>query len=162
VESTSRVKLKIPPGIDENSRLRSVGNGEAGVRGGPRGDLYIVIHVKEHPTFSREDANLFCEVPVPFAVAALGGEIKVPTLEGPMEVRIPSGTQSGTTLRQRGKGMPALNGGSRGDLLVRVTVSVPKELNSLQRKKLEEFAEAMGEDAGGSKTFFDRIKESFT
>jgi len=161
-ESTSRIKLKIPAGIEDGSRLRSVRNGEAGLRGGPPGDLYVVMHIKEHEVFEREESNLFCEVPVSFSTAALGGEIKVPTLEGQANLKVPAGTQSGTAFKLRGKGIPTLNSSSRGDLIVRVVVEVPTKLNAEQRKKLEEFAELMGEENSPlHKSFFDKAKDFF-
>ena len=105
VENTSRIKLKVPGGISDGSRLRTSGNGEAGIRGGPSGDLYVVIHIKEHPIFQREEDNLYCEVPIAFTVAALGGEIAVPTLEGKANLKVPAGTQSGQVFKLRGKGI---------------------------------------------------------
>ena len=102
-EAPSRIKLKIPAGIEDGSRLRSVRNGEAGIRGGPPGDLYVVIHIKEHEVFEREETNLFCEVPISFATAALGGELNVPTLEGQAQLKVPAGTQSGTAFNFAGK-----------------------------------------------------------
>lgn len=162
VEAPSRIKLKIPPGIEDGSRLRSMRNGEAGIRGGPPGDLYVVIHVKEHEVFEREAEHLFCEVPLPFTSAALGGELRVPTLEGQAQLKIPAGTQSGSTFKLRGRGMPMLNTTARGDLMVRVLVEVPSALNGEQRKKLEEFAQLMGEDnAPLHKSFFEKAKEFF-
>jgi molecular chaperone DnaJ len=162
-EQTSRIKLRIPPGIEDGSRLRSVRNGEAGIRGGPPGDLYVVIHVKEHEVFEREGENLFCEIPAPFTVAALGGELEVPTLGGRANVKIPAGTQSGTVFKLRGKGMPVLNSSHSGDLMVRVVVEVPTKLNGEQRRKLEEFAELMGEEnAPLRKSFFEKAKGFFT
>lgn len=162
VEAPSRIKLKIPAGIEDGSRLRSMRNGEAGIRGGPPGDLYVVIHVKEHEVFEREAEHLFCEVPLPFTSAALGGELRVPTLEGQAQLKIPAGTQSGSTFKLRGRGMPMLNTTARGDLMVRVLVEVPSALNGEQRKKLEEFAQLMGEDnAPLHKSFFEKAKEFF-
>jgi len=162
VERTSRIKLKIPAGIEHGSRLRSPGNGEAGVRGGARGDLYVVIHIKEHEIFQRDEDNLYCELPIPFATATLGGEVEVPTLEGKALLKIPHGTQSGTPFKLRGKGMPVINSSARGELIVTVMVEVPTKLNSEQRKKLEEFAELMGEDnAPVQKSFFEKAKEFF-
>jgi molecular chaperone DnaJ len=162
VEAPSRIKLKIPAGIEDGSRLRSVRNGEAGIRGGAPGDLYVVIHVKEHEVFEREDNNLFCEIPVSFTVAALGGEVKVPTLEGQAQLKIPAGTQSNTAFKLRGKGIPSLNSNSRGDLVVRVFVEVPTRLNSEQRQKLEELSELMGdENTPLHKGFFEKAKEFF-
>ncbi len=159
-ESTSRIKIKIPPGIQDGSRLRSTGNGEAGVQGGPPGDLYIVIHVREHEVFVRDDEDLHCEVPVSFTTAALGGEINVPTLGGRAGLKIPAGTQSGTVFKLRGKGMPVLQSTAHGDLLVRVVVEVPTRLTAEQRSKLQEFAETCGEhNHPQHKSFFDRVKE---
>ena len=162
VESRSRIKLKIPAGIMDGSRLRSSRNGEAGIRGGPPGDLYVVIHIKEHTVFDREEDDLYCEVPVSFATATLGGEIKVPTLEGKAMLKIPAGTQGGTVFKLRGKGMPVVNSSGRGDLMVRVLVEVPTKLNSQQRKKLEEFAAVCGEENSPMhKGFFEKAKEFF-
>jgi molecular chaperone DnaJ len=161
-ESPSRIKLKIPAGIEDGSRLRSVRNGEAGLRGGPPGDLYVVIHIKEHEIFEREENHLFCEVPVSFTIAALGGELEVPTLDGKAQVKIPAGTQSNTIFKLRHKGMPVLNSSMRGDLMVRVIVEVPTHLNGEQRRKLEEFAGLMGEEnAPMHKSFFEKAKEFF-
>ncbi len=162
VEGRSRIKLKIPAGIDDGSRLRSSRNGEAGIRGGPPGDLYVVIHVKEHEVFEREEDNLFTEVPISFTTATLGGETTVPTLEGKASLKIPAGTQSGTVFKLRGKGVPTLSSSQRGDLLVRVLVEVPSKLNSEQRKKLEEFAELCGEENSPlHKGFFEKAKDFF-
>lgn len=162
VDKTSRIKIKVPAGIAHGSRLRSSGNGEAGVRGGEQGDLYIVIHVKEHPVFQREDDNLFCEVPISFATAALGGEVPVPTLEGKASLRVPAGTQSGQSFRLRGKGVAHVNSRERGDLYAKLLVEVPSHLNGEQRQKLEEFAALCGEDNTPlHRTFFERAKEFF-
>ncbi|MDP9291411.1 MAG: molecular chaperone DnaJ, partial [Verrucomicrobiota bacterium] len=161
-ETTSRIKLKIPAGIEDGSRLRSSRNGEAGVRGGAPGDLYVVVHIKEHAVFEREGDNLYCEVPVSFVTASLGGEIRVPTLEGNATLKVPAGSQGGTTFKLRGKGMKNLSSNSRGDLLVRVLVEVPTKLNAEQRKKLEEFAELCGEENTPlHQSFFERAKEFF-
>ncbi|HMJ05357.1 MAG TPA: molecular chaperone DnaJ [Chthoniobacterales bacterium] len=162
VEKTSRIKLKIPAGIAEGSRLRSSHNGEAGVRGGAPGDLYVVIHVKEHAVFQRDEDNLYCELPVSFALAALGGEVAVPTLEGKANLKVPAGTQSGQTFKLRDKGIMNVNGRDRGDLLARLIVEVPSRLNAEQRQKLEEFAELCGdENTPLHKGFFERAKEFF-
>src|SRR6478609_33425 len=161
-ENTSRIKLKIPAGIADGSRLRSSGNGEAGIRGGPAGDLYVVIHVKEHAIFQREDDNLFCEVPISFTLAALGGEIPVPTLEGKANLKVPPGTQSGQVFKLRGKGVANVNARDRGDLFARLLVEVPTRLNQEQRQKLEEFASLCGEENTPlHKSFFDRAREFF-
>jgi molecular chaperone DnaJ len=162
MEKASRIKLKIPAGIAAGSRLRSSGNGEAGIRGGPHGDLYVVIHIKEHKVFQRDEDNLFCELPIPFSVAALGGELAVPTLEGKAQVKIPAGTQSGQMFKLRGKGIVNVNGRERGDLLARVIVEVPTRLNAEQRQKLAEFADLCGdENTPMHKSFFERAKEFF-
>ncbi|HWH90785.1 MAG TPA: molecular chaperone DnaJ [Candidatus Binatia bacterium] len=162
VEKLSRVKLKIPAGIREGSRLCSLGNGEAGTRGGPPGDLYVVIHIREHKIFQREGDDLYCEVPIPFSVATLGGEIGVPTLQGGAHLRVPSGTQSGQMFKLRGKGITNANGRGHGDLFARLIVEVPSRLNAEQRRKLEEFAELCGdENAPLRKSFFERAKDFF-
>ncbi len=162
VEKPSRVKLKIPAGIREGSRLRSSRNGEAGVRGAPPGDLYVVIHIKEHKVFQREDDNLYCEVPIAFSLAALGGEADVPTLEGKAHLKVPAGTQSGQMFKLRGKGITNVNGRGRGDLFARLIVEVPSRLNAEQRSKLEEFAALCSdENTPLRKSFFERAKEFF-
>ena len=162
VEKLSRVKLKIPAGIREGSRLRSSRNGEAGIRGGPPGDLYVVIHIKEHKIFHREGDNLYCELPIAFSVAALGGEVDVPTLEGKAHLKVPAGTQSGQVFKLRGKGIANINGRDRGDLLARLIVEVPSRLNAEQRRQLEEFAALCGdENTPLRKSFFERAKEFF-
>src|SRR5438045_4631105 len=162
VENTSRIKLKIPAGISDGARLRSSRNGEAGIRSGAPGDLYVVIYVKEHEIFQREDDNLYCEVPVSFTLAALGGEIAVPTLEGKANLKVPAGTQSGQVFKLRGKGVINVNNRDRGDLLARLLVEVPTRLNSEQRQKLEEFS-ALCDDENTPlrKSFFDRAKDFF-
>jgi len=161
-EMTSRIKLKIPAGIEDGSRLRSSRNGEAGIRGGPPGDLYVVIHIKEHEVFERDGDSLYCEVPISFTTAALGGEVEVPTLEGKAHLKIPAGTQGATVFKLRGKGIPTLNSSQRGDLMVRVLVEVPTKLNGEQRRKLEEFAGLMGDDNTPlHKSFFEKAKDFF-
>ena len=162
VEKTSRIKIKIPAGIQEGSRLRSSRNGEAGTRGGGPGDLYVVIHVKEHEIFQREDDNLFCDLPVSFTTAALGGEVAVPTLEGKANLKVPAGTQSGQVFKLRDKGIMNVNGRDRGDLFARLIVEVPTALNGEQRQKLEEFAELCGEEnTPMHRSFFERAKDFF-
>ena len=162
VEKLSRIKLKIPAGISEGARLRSSRNGEAGIRGGPQGDLYVVIHIKEHKIFQRDDDNLYCEVPIPFSIAALGGQVDVPTLEGKAHLKVPPGTQSGQIFKVRGKGIINVNGRDRGNLLARLIVEVPSRLNAEQRRKLEEFAALCGEEnTPMRKSFFERAKEFF-
>jgi molecular chaperone DnaJ len=162
IEKPSRVKLKIPAGIREGSRLRSSRNGEAGIRGAPPGDLYVVIHIKEHKIFQREGDNLYCEVPIPFSIAALGGEVLVPTLEGKAHLKVPAGTQSGQMFKLRDKGIINVNGRERGHLLARLIVEVPSRLNAEQRSKLEEFAALCGEENTPlRRSFFERAKEFF-
>lgn len=164
VEKNARIKLKIPPGVDDGARLRSSRNGEAGIRGGPPGDLYVVLHLAEHAIFAREEDDLHTEMPISFATATLGGEIEVPTLNGREALRIPAGTQGGATFRLRGKGMPNLsNNRARGDLLARVAVEVPTKLNAEQKRKLEEFAASCGEENSPlHKGFFEKAKEFFS
>jgi len=161
-EQRTRIKLKIPRGIEDGSRLRSTGNGEAGIRGGPTGDLYVVIHIKEHEVFEREESNLYCDLPVSFAMVTLGGELTVPTLHGDAVLKITPGTQSGTVFKLRAKGMPLLDGSGQGDLLARVVVAVPQKLTAEQKKKLEEFAELLGHEVPPPhKSFLERAKEFF-
>jgi molecular chaperone DnaJ len=162
IEKTSRIKLKVPAGIADGARLRSSRNGEAGIRGGAQGDLYVVIHVKEHSIFQRDEDNLYCELPIPFSTAALGGEIPVPTLDGKASLKVPAGTQSGQIFKLRGKGISNVNGHGRGDLIARLLVEVPTSLNAEQRQKLEEFAGLCGEENTPlHKSFFERAKEFF-
>ncbi len=163
VEKTSRVKLKIPAGIEHGARLRSSGNGEAGLRNGGAGDLYVVVHVKEHAIFERDGADLRCDVPIAFTTAALGGEIHVPTLKGAVNLKIPAGTQGGAVFRVRNQGLPSLQGGGHGDLFTRVQVEVPTRLDAGQRAKLEEFAELCGDDNTPlHRSFYDKLKDFFT
>ena len=129
-ELASKIKLRIPAGVDTGSRLRSAGNGEAGLRGGPPGDLYVVLHVQAHEIFQRDGDDLLCEVPVSFVQAALGAEIEVPTLNGKANIRIPPGTQPGTMFRLKGKGVKNVQGYGHGDLHVRINVEVPTHLTA--------------------------------
>ena len=143
-------------------RLRSAGHGNAGPRGGPHGDLYVVVHVKPHDIFVRRGDDLLCDVPIAFPVAALGGQIDVPTINGHVKLTIPVGTQSGTVFRMRGKGVPNVEGYGRGDQHVRIVVEVPARLNAEQRKKLQEFAELCGEDTQPMmKSFVEKAKKWF-
>jgi molecular chaperone DnaJ len=158
----TKLNVRIPPGVDTGSRLRSAGNGEAGMAGGQMGDLYIVLAVKEHELFERQEDNLFCEIPIKFTLATLGGTIEVPTLFGKASLKMPAGTQSGTTFRLREKGMPSLRGGRQGDQLVRVHVEVPQSLTTEQRKILDEFARVSGDaNEPTSKSFFEKAKKFF-
>jgi len=159
---TTKLNVRIPAGVDTGSRLRSVGNGEAGMAGGSAGDLYIVLSVKEHELFERQGDDLFCEIPIKFTLATLGGTIELPTLFGKASLKIPPATQSGTTFRLREKGMPSLRGGRQGDQLVRVQVEVPHTLTSEQRKILEEFARISGDaNEPTSRRFFEKAKKFF-
>jgi molecular chaperone DnaJ len=163
VERTSKIKLKIPAGVDTGARLRSSGNGEAGLRGGPAGDLYVVLHVKPHEIFQRDGDDLLCEVPVSFVDAALGSEIEVPTLTGQAQIRIPPGTQNGTVFRLKGKGVRNVEGYGHGDLHVRVHVEVPTHLNAAQRQKLQEFAALCDANVNPlTKRFFERARKFFS
>lgn len=162
LEELSRIKLKIPAGIAHGSRIRSTGNGEAGRRGGSAGDLYVVVHVKEHDIFEREDNDLFCEVPISFATAAIGGELEVPTLEGKSSIKIPPGTQNSTVFRLRDRGVQFLNSSRKGDLMIQVQVEVPTKLNKEQREKLQEFSSSIGEkNSPLHEGFFEKAKRFF-
>jgi len=162
VNQTAKLNVRVPPGVDTGSKLRSAGNGEAGVHGGQPGDLYIVIHVRDHEIFERQGDDLFCEIPVKFTLAALGGTIEVPTLSGKASLKIPGGTQSGTTFRLKERGLPGLRSGHPGDQLVRVQVEVPTHLTPEQRRKLEDFAIASGDaNEPVGRSFFEKAKKFF-
>jgi molecular chaperone DnaJ len=161
-ERTSKIKIKIPAGVDAGARLRSSGNGETGVRGGPPGDLYVVLHVRAHEIFQRDGDDLTCEVPVRFIDAALGGEIEIPTLTGKAQIKMPPGTQNGTVFRLKGKGVRNVQEYGHGDLHVRVVVEVPTHLNAAQKAKLQEFAELCDSNVNPiSKGFFEKAKNFF-
>ncbi len=163
VRKASTLQVKIPAGIDTGARLKLRGEGEVGPSGGVPGDLYVLIRVREHPLFGRQHNDVVCEIPISFPQAALGAEIEVPTLEGKIKMKIPPGTQSGSVFRLRGKGIPDLRGGGRGDQLVRVIIEVPRKLTGRQRELLEEFARLDGEEDVHpmTKGFFDKVKELF-
>jgi len=168
VQVEKTLSVTIPAGVDSESRLRISGEGEAGARGGPPGDLYVFIHVEDHPVFARDGSDLFCKVPITFSQAALGAQIEVPSLEGKETLNIPEGTQTGTRFRIRGKGIPRLEGHGRGDLHVIVTVVTPARLNKEQRQLLEELA-ALDQPRDGAestpaaeKTFTDKVKDLFS
>lgn len=161
-DGSSRIKLKIPPGMVEGGRLRSLGHGDAGMQGGSDGDLYVVVHVKKHEIFEREDADLFCEVPLPFTLAALGGELLVPTLGGKASIKVPAGTQTNTSFRLREKGLPNLQSARKGDLIVNVQVEVPVKLSKAQEKMLNEFAESITDkNHPVGEGFFEKAKRFF-
>jgi len=159
-----KIEIKIPPGVDTGSRLRVYGEGETGTKGAPPGDLYVIIHVRPHKVFKRQDHDLICEIPLSFVQVALGGEIEVPTLEGKAKLRIPEGTQPGAVFRLKGKGVPSVRGFGRGDQHVKVKVVTPIKLTPRQRQLLEEFAEV---DTNAEvkeereKGFFEKVKNAF-
>lgn len=156
------IEITIPAGVDTGHRLRVAGEGEAGERGGPPGDLYVYITVKPHPLFKRTGNDLILEQKISFAQAALGATIEVPTLEGTATLKIPEGTQTGTLFRLRGKGVPYLRGSGRGDELVRVRIDVPTKLNQAQREAIRQVAEAFGEEVAlPEKGFIGKVKEAF-
>lgn len=162
VQETVKVSVRVPPGVDTGTRLRMAGQGESGQQGATPGDLMIMIHVAAHDVFERQGDDLFCEIPIKFTLATLGGTIQVPTLSGKASLKIPAATQSGTTFRLRGKGMPALRGGNHGDQLIRVHVEVPTSLTAEQKKKLEDFAIACGDaDEPVSRSFLEKAKKFF-
>jgi molecular chaperone DnaJ len=162
VNSQYTLSVRIPAGVDTGSRLKLRGEGEAGANGGPTGDLYVVLHVAEHPLFSREGNDIICNVPIGFTQAALGADIDVPTPHGKVKVKIPAGTQSGNVFRLKGKGVPDVRGYGHGDALVHVVVETPKKLSQRQRELLEEFARLSGEEVHPlSKGFLDKVKEMF-
>jgi molecular chaperone DnaJ len=162
VEKRKTLTVNIPQGVDEGTRIRLSGEGEAGVRGGPPGDLYIFVHLARHAIFSREGTTLFCRAPISFTTAALGGGIEVPGLDHqPNEIRIPAGTQSGKQLRLRGAGMPALNARGRGDMVIEIEVETPTRLSARQRELLEAFREIeTGEECPNSRGFFQKLKDA--
>lgn len=160
IEKEKSLEIKIPAGVETGSRLRVTGEGEAGVNGGHSGDLFVVLHVKEHETFERQGANLYSAVPVSFAQAALGADIKVKTLEGEEELNIPAGTQTGTVFRIKSKGMPALGGRGNGDLFVAVTLITPKTLTKEQRKLLEQLADVEDTEFNDA-SFMDKVRNIF-
>jgi molecular chaperone DnaJ len=162
IEGSQSIQVTVPAGIEEGQRLRLTGEGEAGIAGGPPGDLYVVISIKQHALFERDGMDVNCEVPVPFVQAVLGAEIEVPTLEGKVNLRIPEGTQSGTVMRLRGKGLPALRSSARGDQLVRIFVEVPTKLTDRQRELMDQFAAETGHDVSPqSKGFLDKLRDLF-
>jgi molecular chaperone DnaJ len=169
VEKQKTLSVKVPAGVDSGDRIRLSGEGEAGEGGGPAGDLYVQITVKQHPIFTREDNTLYCEVPISFTIAALGGDLEVPTLDGRVTLRVPEETQTGKVFRIRGKGVKSVRGGPVGDLLCRVIVETPVSLTKEQRELLEKFAQSMGEGGrqhtpqqhgwlDGVKKFFEEMK----
>ncbi|QKT02595.1 molecular chaperone DnaJ [Ectothiorhodospiraceae bacterium 2226] len=168
VQEHKTLSVKVPPGVDTGDRIRLAGEGEAGENGGPPGDLYVHIQLKPHPIFTREDTSLYCEVPISFGAAVLGGELEVPTLDGAVNLKVPAGTQSGKVFRLRGKGVRSVRGAHMGDLYCKVMVETPVNLTRKQKALLEEFERSLGEDEGsyprarswveGVKKFFEDMK----
>ena len=163
-----KIAAKIPAGIATGQRLRLYGEGEHGAAGGPPGDLYVVVHVQDHPFFQREGDDLYCELPVSFPTLALGGDLRVPTLAGDEELHIPAGTQPGARFKIRGKGMPNVSGRGTGDLYAITRVAVPKKLTREQKQLLEELAKTLPEERidgtdgdGSEKPFFEKVKDIF-
>ena len=159
VERDRSLSVNIPAGVETGTRIRLAGEGEAGMRGGPAGDLYIFIEVAPHELFQREDKNLFCRVPVSVSTAALGGDIEVPTIDGGRSrVKIPEGSQTGRQMRLRNKGMPSLRGGAHGDMFIELAVETPVNLTSRQKELLREFAGLSEDNNPESKSFFSSVK----
>jgi molecular chaperone DnaJ len=149
VQETKTLSVKVPPGVDTGDRIRLAGEGEAGDHGGPAGDLYVQVNVREHPIFTRDDSHLYCEVPISFTTAALGGELEVPTLGGKVKLKIPEGTQTGKMFRMRGKGVKPVRGGPQGDLICRVVTETPVKLTEHQRSLMRQLHESL--QGGGRK-----------
>jgi len=164
VDTTKSIEVKIPPGVDDGTRIRVSGEGEAGARGGPAGDLYIFVHLSSHSLFQREGTTLFARCPISFTTAALGGSIEVPGLDGEVHsFLIPAGMQTGKQLRKRGAGMPVLQGRGHGDLVAQFDVETPSKLSARQKELLQEFRETeTGEESPESAGFFDKLKTMFS
>lgn len=161
VKKTKKLKVKIPAGVDNGSRLRVGGEGEAGLKGGPSGDLYVYLYVKPHKFFERDGTTVLCEVPINIVQATLGAEIKVPTLDGQVTMKVPEGTQPGKVMRLKGKGIPSLRGG-RGDQLVRMKVVVPTKLTDKQKDALQKFADISKDNINPEeKSFLNKVKDFF-
>ena len=162
IEAVQNLSVRIPAGVETGIRLRLSGEGEAGYDGGPPGDLFVVVQVKEHPLFERDGTDLHCEVPLSIAQAALGAEIEVPNLEGKEKVEVKPGSQSGDVIRLRGRGLPRLGGGPRGDVIARLFVEVPTRLSEEQRALLEDFARISGDDVSPRRRgFVDKLRDLF-
>ncbi|MNE14040.1 Chaperone protein DnaJ [compost metagenome] len=164
VEEHKTLSVKVPAGVDTGDRIRLSGEGEAGTLGGPAGDLYVVVNVREHAIFQRDGKHLYCEVPISFADAALGGELEVPTLDGRVKLKIPEATQTGKLFRLRGKGVAPVRGGGAGDLMCRVVVETPVNLDKRQRELLEEFRSSLQGDSSHSPKasgWFEGVKRFF-
>ncbi len=159
-ETERQLGVNIPSGVETGNRIRLAGEGEAGLRGGPSGDLYIFVDVKEHPIFQREGVDLYCRVPVGMSSAALGGDVEVPTIDGGRSrVKIPAGSQSGKQMRLRGKGMPALRGAGSGDMFIEIAVETPVNLTSRQKELLREFEDLSDDNHPETSGFFSKVKK---
>ena len=159
IEKERALSVNIPAGVETGTRIRLAGEGEAGMRGGPTGDLYIFIEVREHPIFQRDGVNLYCRVPVAIAAAALGGDIDVPTIDGGRsKVKVPAGSQTGKQMRLRSKGMPALRGGGHGDMLIELAVETPVNLTARQKDLLREFEKLSEDNNPEGSSFFTKVK----
>lgn len=162
VKKNKKLKVKVPAGVDDGSRLRVSGEGEAGVKGSPSGDLYVYLYVKRHKFFERDGTTVMVEVPISIVQATLGAEIKVPTIDGQVTMKIPEGTQPGKVMRLKGKGIPSLRGGGRGDQLVRIKVAVPTKLTEKQKEALREFEAISGDNINPEeKSFLNKVKDFF-
>ncbi|MBU2881456.1 molecular chaperone DnaJ [Psychrosphaera sp. B3R10] len=165
IEKTKTLSVKIPAGVDTGDRIRLSGEGEAGLNGAPTGDLFVQVHVKDHPIFVRDGNNLYCEVPIGFSTAALGGEIEVPTLDGRAKLKVPSETQTGKMFRLRGKGVKSVRSGAIGDLMCKVMIETPVNLNESQKELLQQFNESMSGKSSKyrpkEQSFFDGVKKFF-
>jgi molecular chaperone DnaJ len=162
VEGQQTINVRIPSGVDDGTRLRLAAEGEAGIAGGPPGDLYVVISVKPHPLFERDGPDIHCQVPITMVQAALGAEVEVPTLDGKVGVRIPEGTQSGKVMRLRSRGLPTLRSATRGDQLLHIFVETPTDMSQSQRELLERFAEESGTAVSPAhRTFLDKLRDLF-
>ena len=162
IRRSTKLKVKIPAGIDNGQSISLRGEGEPGVRSGPSGDLYVSIRVRKHPLFIRDGVDVVCEMPITFVQAALGCDVEVPTLDGKVKYSIPEGTQTGTVFRLKNKGIPYLRGNGRGDQFVKTVIEVPKKLNDRQKKILKDFAEVSGDEVHEQRRgFFDKMRQSF-
>jgi molecular chaperone DnaJ len=159
-EIERKLSVKVPAGVDDGSRIRIGANGEAGIRGGPPGDLYVYLGIAPHQLFNRDGMDTYVDIPISFPQAAMGAQLTVPTLEGELAMTLPAGTQAGTVLRMKGRGMPSVRGTQRGDHHVTVHVMVPTKMNKRQRDLLEEYAKAGGDEIE-ERSFFDRVKDAF-
>jgi molecular chaperone DnaJ len=165
IKKHKTLAVKIPAGVDEGDRIRLSGEGEAGVNGGPPGDLYVVVHMREHSVFQRDGSDLHCEMPVSFTIAALGGEIHIPTLDGEAKIKIPAETQTGQVFRLRGKGIKGVRSSTHGDLMCHVVIETPVRLTERQRELLRELEEINHKDGNRhnprAKSFMEKVRDFF-